>query len=219
MCAAVQRWTAAFVFWGMFNVQNIIGRNEGCQWRILIHAVETGFFPSPSSGMCSTYKSFLAEMRVPMKNVHPRCRDGILPVSLQRTFGRICNICNSPGLSISIFNTLSRIKVGFDFRFARRFSIPFGRRPLVPDIHCVGIAKLRLRECSANSFEYCRARAVYLNPDEHYFVYWFAEAPPMLIMPSMIYLFLSVGLRHIPVKEKKDRKGLVYVFPLSYFCG
>ena len=52
-------------------------------------------------------------------------------------FGRICN---PTGLSISIFNALFRIKIGFDFRFARRFSIPFGRRPLVPDIHCVVIA-------------------------------------------------------------------------------
>lgn len=29
----------------------------------------------------------------------------------------------------SIFNALFRIIIGFDFRFARRFSIPFGRRP------------------------------------------------------------------------------------------
>ncbi len=31
------------------------------------------------------------------------------------------------------------------------------------------IAKLRLSECSANSFEHCRALAVYLNPPERPF--------------------------------------------------
>ena len=72
--------------------------------------------------------------------------DKLLVHTFVPTFGRICN---PPGLSISIFNALFRIKN--------------------PDFHCVGIAKLRLRECSANSFKHCRARAVYLNPDEHYF--------------------------------------------------
>ena len=58
-----------------------------------------------------------------------------------RVFGRICN---PHGLSISIFNAIFRIKIGFDFRFARRFSIPFGRRPLVPNTHCVGIIPTKI---------------------------------------------------------------------------
>ncbi len=44
-------------------------------------------------------------------------------------------ICNPPGLSISIFNALYRIKIGFDF----------GRRPLVPNTHCVGIIPTNIR--------------------------------------------------------------------------
>ena len=39
----------------------------------------------------------------------------------------------------------------------------------------------------------------------------------MFIMHSMIYLFLSVGLRHIPVKEKKGQKRTCLCIPTKLF--
>ena len=55
-------------------------------------------------------------------------------------------ICNSDAVNIRILNPKKRIENAYT---------QSGR-----------IAKLRLSECSANSFEHCRTRAVYLNSPE-----------------------------------------------------
>ena len=55
-------------------------------------------------------------------------------------------ICNPDAVNIRIFNPKKRIENAYT---------QSGR-----------IAKLRLSDCSANSFEHCRTRAVYLNPPE-----------------------------------------------------